>query len=165
MYTNYASALDNNFVVLKMSPDKLLYDLSKFKLTSNLIKQKGDTSFIILLIGPAVISALNCYRSPHEHSVIACDWISSAVRRKYLVSVADAQLTEVNYVVVSEQQVLFSDSLLRAGEVYTISVENALTQFIPAGELTLLFGFQILLHYVIPLQISQISHHLHNLRY
>ncbi len=81
-----------------------------------------------------MILALNCYRSPHEHSVIACDWISPEETREYVVSVVDAQLNEVNHVVVSEQQVFFSDRLLRAGEVYTIRVEKTFTQFIPTGE-------------------------------
>ncbi len=86
-----------------------------------------------------MIFVLNCYRSPNEHSIITCDWVSSQEEQKYLVSVVDAQLTEVNRVVVSEEQVFFSDRLLRAGEVYTIRVENKLTQFIPTGGLTLLF--------------------------
>ncbi len=68
-----------------------------------------------------------------------------------MVSVVDAQLNEVNHVVVSEEQVFFSDRLLRAGEVYTIRVENTLTQFIPAGGLALLFVLHIfsvaLFHY------------------
>ncbi len=76
---------------------------------------------------------LNCYRSPHEHSIIACDWKSSEGKHEYRVSVVDAQGTEVNHVVVSEEQVFFSDRLLRTGEVYTIRVENILTQFLPAG--------------------------------
>ncbi len=97
-----------------------------------------------LITGPAVIFALNCYRSPHEHSVIACDWISSEGQHEYLVSVVDAHLTEVNQVVVSEQQVLFSDRLLRAGEVYTIRVEKTFTQFILTGGFTSLCVFYTL---------------------
>ncbi len=47
----------------------------------------------------------------------------------------DAQLFEVNNAVVFEEQVFFSDSLVRFGEVYTIQVEDQSTQFTPIGVL------------------------------
>ncbi len=45
----------------------------------------------------------------------------------------DAQLFEVNKVVVFEETVFFSDSLVRFGEVYTIQVGGQSTQFTPIG--------------------------------
>ncbi len=48
----------------------------------------------------------------------------------------DAELLEVNKVIVFEEKVFFSDSLVRFGEVYTIQVEGQSTQFTPIGVLS-----------------------------
>ncbi len=74
----------------------------------------------------------------------------------------DAQLTEVNHVVVSKEQVFFSDRLLRAGEVYTIRVEKTMTQFVPAGGFIFLFVFHFLRCFA---SNKQINHHSRKLRY
>ncbi len=105
-------------------------------------------------IEPTEISFLNCYYSPHQHATIACDWRSSDAKKKFLVSVKDAHLVEVNNVVVYEEEVSFADRLLRVGEVYTIQVEGQSTQFTPIGMQYLSLAFNFLSRRAQPLWIE-----------
>ncbi len=73
--------------------------------------------------------------------MIACDWIPSESKDNYTVSIMDAQLFEVNNVVVFEEQVFFSERFVRFGEVYTIQVDGQSTQFTPIGVLLYSLSF------------------------